>query len=81
MNCRAGASPAETNRQPERLPYNVRKTYARAGVDVDVSNQPTLGRADFNRGGLIEPYRLGRVSDDFVEARIIAQLIPNRIQL
>jgi hypothetical protein len=60
---------------------NQNKAYARAGVDVDVSNRPTLARGDFNRARLIEPYRLGCFSNDIVEPPVVAQLIPNGIEL
>jgi hypothetical protein len=30
---------------------------------------------------LVKPYRLGRFSDDIIEARVATQVIPNRIQL
>src|SRR6266550_5968518 len=42
----AGASPTETNWQPERSPYNgmtLKKAYARAGVDVDLGNRLKRG--------------------------------------
>ena len=83
MNCRAGASPAGRIGNLSDCPttQDREKAYAHAGVDVDVSNQPSLGRGDFNRAGLIEPYRLSRFSDDFVETRVVAQLVPNGIQL